>query len=64
MTAICTFRHKAKLTQEQLAKELGVTPSCITMWETGNRKPDIIKLKKLARILGCTTDELLESIEI
>ena len=64
MTAIYTFRHKAKLTQKQLADELGVTKSAVSMWETGNGKPDIIKLKKLAHILGCTTDELLEPIEI
>lgn len=64
MTALYDYRHKAGMTQEQLAEKLGVTPSCITMWETGNRKPDIINLKKLARILGCTTDELLEPIEI
>lgn len=64
MTALYKYRHIAGMTQEQVAKELGVTPSCITMWESGNRKPDIINLKKLAHILGCTTDELLEPIEI
>ncbi|MBP0958397.1 MAG: helix-turn-helix transcriptional regulator [Oscillospiraceae bacterium] len=64
MTALYDYRHKAGMTQEQLAKELGVTPSCVTMWENGNRKPDIITLKKLAHILGCTADDLLEPIEI
>lgn len=64
MTALYEYRHKAGMTQEQLAKELGVTPSCVTMWETGNRKPDIINLKKLARILNCTTDDLLEPIKV
>lgn len=64
MTALYDYRHKAGLTQEQLASKLDVTPSCIAMWETGNRKPDIINLKKLAHILGCTTDELLGPIKI
>ena len=64
MTAIYKYRKKLGLTQSQLADELGVTKSAVGMWETGNRKPDIINLKKLAHILGCTTDELLESIEI
>lgn len=64
MTALYTFRHKAKLTQKQLADKLGVSQSAIGMWENGNRKPDIIMLKKLAHYLDCTTDELLEPIKI
>lgn len=64
MTALRDYRHKAGMTQEQLAKELGVTSSCVNMWETGNRKPDIISLKKIAQILNCTTDDLLEPIKV
>ncbi len=64
MTALYTFRHKAKLTQKQLADKLGVSQAAIGMWENGNRKPDIIMLKKIAHILGCTADELLEPIQI
>ncbi len=64
MTALRTYRNKAGLTQGQLAEQVGVTQSCITMWESGDRKPDIINLKKLAHILGCTADELLAPIEI
>ncbi len=58
------YRKKAGLTQAQLAKELGVSKACVGMWEIGCRKPDIITLKKLAKILGCTADELLEPIKI
>lgn len=64
MTALYTYRKKAGLTQKCLADKLGVTQACIGMWESGNRKPDIIALKKLARVLGCTADELLEPIKI
>lgn len=64
MTVLCEYRKKQGLTQKQLAEKLGVTQACIGMWESGNRKPDIITLKKLARILGCTADELLEPIKI
>lgn len=64
MTSLYKYRKKAGLTQKQLAEKLGVTQACIGMWETGNRKPDIVDLKKLARVLGCTADELLEPIEI
>lgn len=58
------LRKKLNLTQEQLAEKMSVSKQCISMWENGERKPDIIYLKKLAHILGCTTDELLEPIKI
>lgn len=64
MTALLEYRKKAGMTQAQLAEKLGVTPSCITMWEAGYRKPDIVSLKKIAKILSCTADELLEPIKI
>ena len=58
------LREKSGLTQKQLAQALNVTKSAITMYETGDRSPDLVKLKKMAAILGCTTDELLEPIDI
>ena len=53
------FREKANLTTEKLGALVGVSSSAITNWESGFRKPDIVKLVKLAEIFGCTTDELL-----
>lgn len=64
MTALLEYRKNAGLTQKQLAEKLGVTQACIGMWEIGCRKPNIVTLKKLAKILGCTADELLEPIKI
>ena len=58
------YRKKKGLTQRELSKQLGVTQPTITQYENGVRKPDIVTLKKLAAILGCTTDQLLEPIEI
>lgn len=52
------------LTQAQLAQKIGVSKACIGMWENNDRKPDIISLKQLANIFGCTTDELLDTAEI
>ena len=62
--AIYEYRLKNNLTQAELAKILGVTPNCITQWESGTRKPNIVKLKKLANILKCTADDLLKPIKI
>ncbi len=63
MTAIKMYREKAGFTQTTLAVLAGVSQAAIAMWEAGARKPDIVMLKKLAGLLGCTTDELLAPIE-
>lgn len=53
-------REKAGLTQQDLANELGVGQSTVAMWETQNSLPRTDKLPALAKILGCTIDELLD----
>ena len=55
---IRNLRELAKLTQEQLSEALGVSRSAVAMWETGCAKPSADKLPKLAKLLGCTIDEL------
>lgn len=64
MTAIYDYRKKRGMKQADLAKQLNVKANCISMWETGKRKPDIIMLKRIAIILGVTTDELLAPISV
>ena len=61
--ALKKYRQKSGIKQFELADILGVAKSTISMWETGERKPDIVTLKKLAELFQCTADELLESIE-
>lgn len=56
-------REKAGLTQQDLANELGVGQSTVAMWETQNSLPRTDKLPALAKILGCTIDELLKEKE-
>jgi len=46
------------LTQEQLAKRLGVSRPTITMWESGATTPNARKLEELARAIGLTESEL------
>lgn len=64
MIRIRNYRKRAKMTQNCLAKKCGVTKQAVSMWEAGERKPDIIMLKKLADIFGCSTDDLLKDISI
>lgn len=52
------LREKAGLTQDTVAKALMLDRSTVAKWETGESKPRADKLPELARILGCTIDEL------
>lgn len=53
------LRTKRGLTQERLAIVMGIDRSAIAKWETGAAMPRADKLTELAKILGCTVDELL-----
>lgn len=53
------LREQAHITQEQLAYRVGVSSSTIKRWE---RNTDIIpggKVVSIAKILNCSTDEIL-----
>lgn len=56
---ISELRKEKKLTQKELAEQLGVTDKAVSKWERGLGCPDISLLSKLSRILGVTTSELL-----
>lgn len=62
MNTLRKMRQKNNLTQAELAAKLGVNANTVTQWETGARKPNIIMLKRVAKVLNCTTDELLENV--
>ena len=53
------YRKLRNLTQEELARYLGVTPPAVNKWEKGSSTPDISLLAPIARLLGITLDELL-----
>lgn len=62
MNSIRKKRQEFKLTQAELGEKVGVNQNTVTQWENGARKPSIIMLKRIATVLHCTTDELLEGI--
>ena len=39
------IRHRVLLTQEDFAKEIGVSYATINLWETGKAKPNIKTMK-------------------
>lgn len=52
-------RERSGLTQSNLATELGIDQSTVSLWEVGKTQPRAKLLPRLASILGCTVDELL-----
>lgn len=63
MNIIQNLRNKNNFTQEQLANKLNVDRSTIAKWETGEAMPRADKLPEIAKILGCTIDDLFKSEE-
>lgn len=56
---ILYYRKAAKLSQEELAAQVGVSRQAVSKWELGDATPEVDKLLALARAFGVTTDELL-----
>ena len=52
-------RLQKGLTQEQLAKQIGVAKSTLTGYEKGNREPDVFKIKRILEVLDLDSDYLL-----
>lgn len=52
------YRKKCGLTQDELAKELGVTFQAVSKWENAKTAPDILFLPTMADLFGCHIDEL------
>lgn len=52
-------RKLKSMTQEEMAKRLGVTAPAVNKWENSNSFPDITLLVPIARLLDITVDTLL-----
>ena len=60
---ILHYRKAAKLSQEELAAQVGVSRQAVSKWELGDATPEVDKLLALAKVFGVTTDELLSEAE-
>ena len=56
---IVNLRREKGVTQEQLARAVGVSKPAVSKWETGQSCPDIQLLAPIARYFGVTIDALL-----
>lgn len=63
---ICTFgrnlkalRVEHKMSQEQLAKAVGVTQQCVSEWEKNNIEPSLSSLWRLSEVFDISIDVLV-----
>lgn len=53
-------RKLAGLTAAEVGRAVGVSVQNVYNWEAGSYLPEAARLKQLARLYGCTVDELLD----
>jgi len=56
---ISKMRQNKKMTQEEFASRLGVTPQAVSRWERGNSLPDISLIKGICDVLSISANTLL-----
>ena len=56
---IAALRKAAGYSQEKLAGMLHISPQAISKWENGHTLPETSLLPVLARLFGCTIDEII-----
>ena len=53
------FRERRDLSQDEVAKVMGVNRTAVVKWETGANKPRLDKIVALAKLLRCSVDDLV-----
>ena len=53
------LRQKRKLSQKQFAKEIFISPSAVSQYETGRTTPSRENLERIARYFGVSVDYLM-----
>lgn len=59
-TKYAELRDSKHLTDAEIAKETGITPSTFSDWKAGRYTPKVDKLLKVAAVLGVSVEELLK----
>lgn len=54
------FLNKANMTQRELAKAIGTTEVSVSRYVTGERIPKATTCIQMAKVLGCTVEDLYE----
>ncbi|MGC1302450.1 MAG: helix-turn-helix transcriptional regulator [Caulobacteraceae bacterium] len=62
VTVLTEARHRAELTQVELARVIGRDQSFVSLFESGQRRIDVIEFFKLARALNRDPQELFAEV--
>lgn len=52
-------RERKNMTQKEVADNIGVAKSTYSLYESGNREPNVQTIKKIADVLNVSADDLL-----
>ena len=63
MFNIKKLRNQRGISQLQRSEMRGISQAMGATWESGNNNPRADKLPDLARVLGCTVDDLFRDSE-
>ncbi len=55
---IALFRKSRGLTQEDIARQLDISPQAVSKWENGHTMPELSLLVELTELLECTMDQI------
>ncbi len=58
------LREEKRMSQEELALEVGVSRQSISKWEKGNAQADVDKLIFLSEFFGVTLDYLVRDMKV
>ena len=58
-----SLRENAGYTQIEVSEKLGVVQSSLSQWEIGLCKPKYKHLSMLAKLYGCTIEDLIKAIQ-
>lgn len=56
------LRLEKKLTQADVAREVGVGQTAVSQWEIGSTAPTLANIYELARLFDVTAGELLDGV--
>ena len=59
MKNLKNLRENMGFTQENIAKQIGVSQQAVAKWEIGESNPRADKLVELSHLLNCSIDDLL-----
>ena len=60
---ISAWLEKQGMSQRELAEKTGLTAASISRYISGNRVPSGPKMFLIAKVLGCSADDLMQGVE-